>query len=141
MANASNLILRLLITAKDEASNAFGKLKETVLEAIAAFAGFLAVKDIMQSGVQAAADFESVLARIEAAGIRDRDSLQRLADAAKRLGVETGQGAQAAAEALEALVKSGLAAAEAIAALPAAMALAQGQGLRLDATAELLTNS
>lgn len=141
MASPSSLLLQLLITARDEASAVLGRLRDTATDALKTLAGFLAVGSFMQDGVQTAADFEQVLARIKAAGVQDATALQELAAAAQQMGVATGQGAQAAAEALEALVKSGLAARDAISALPAVMALAEGQGLKLDETAELLTNT
>ncbi|KAB2923126.1 MAG: phage tail tape measure protein, partial [Candidatus Contendobacter sp.] len=145
MAASDNLILRLLLTAKDEASSVLSKVGASLsglgekarlaaLGGIAALGAALA--GIGKTGLDQAADFEVAMARIKAAGGTSAAELERLAAAAKKLGAESGVGPTQVAEALENLVKAGLNAEQALATLPQVLALAQGQMMSMgDASA------
>ena len=147
MADSKNLVLQLLITARDETSAALGGLKAKLGElgvqaaslargGLAALAATLVA--LFKHGLDAAADFETVMVRIQAAGVRSQAELERLADAAKKLGAETGAGPTQVAEALENLVKAGLSANDALATLPQVIALAQGQMMSMADASDLV---
>lgn len=150
MADSQNLVLKLLITAKDEASAALGGLKTKLgdlgEQAASLAKGGLAalgaaLTAIFKHGLDAAADFETVMARIQAAGVRGQAELERLADAAKKLGAESGAGPARVAEALENLVKAGLSANDALAVLPQVIALAQGQMMSMAEASDLVVKT
>lgn len=150
MAANKNLLVSLLITAKDQAGDVLDRLRGKLGElsgfvkgaAVGAFASLgAAIAASFAGGFNAAADFETVMARIRVAGVKSNEELAKLADAARKLGAETGVGAVPAAEALESLVKAGLSANEALNALPNIINLASGQMLGLSQTAELVVNT
>ncbi|MCC8999125.1 MAG: phage tail tape measure protein, partial [Candidatus Contendobacter sp.] len=150
MADSRNLVLQLLITARDEAGGVLDGLRTRLgnLSGIisgALKAGFVAlgvaVTAAFKGGLDDAAAFETVMARIQVAGVKNTEQLAQLAEAAKRLGAETGAGAVPAAEALEGLVKAGLNANQALAVLPNVIDLASGQMLNLSDAADLVVNT
>lgn len=150
MAASNNLVLQLLITARDSASDVLGRIRQsigsigataaTVAKAgIAALvAGIVAMGAAFAQGLRSAADFETVMARIQAAGVSSAAELKKVADAAKDMGVSTGAGATQAAVGLEGLIKAGLSTSEAIGALPNILALASGQMLAMDEATTLV---
>lgn len=150
MADSRNIILQLLITAKDNASAAVDGIKSRLgalgeqaaglaKGALAALGAALGA--VFKHGLDAAADFEVVMARIKAAGVGGAAELARLADAAKKLGAESGAGPTQVAEALENLVKAGLDAGEALDVLPQVIALAQGQMLSMADASDLVVKT
>ncbi|MFZ1828592.1 MAG: phage tail tape measure protein, partial [Candidatus Competibacteraceae bacterium] len=83
-------------------------------------AGIVAMGAAFANGLRNAADFETVMARIQAAG------------------VSSGAGAAQAAVGLEGLIKAGLSTSEAIGTLPNILALASGQMLAMDEATSLV---
>jgi TP901 family phage tail tape measure protein len=150
MASPQNLVLQLLITARDTASDVLERIRQsigsigdvalTVAKAgIAALvAGIAAMGAAFAQGLRNAADFETVMARIQASGVSSAAELKKVADAAKQMGKDTGAGATEAAVGLEGLIKAGLSTTEAIGTLPNILALASGQMLAMDEATALV---
>ena len=130
--------LRILINARDNASGVLDKLGGKIKLFGAAIAGYFGVK-AFAGAVSSAADFEEAMSRVQAATEASGDELQALKVAAEQAGATTKFTGVQAAEALENLAKAGLNGKEAIAALPAVMAMAQAGGVSLADASERLT--
>lgn len=92
------------------------------------------------SSVGAAAEFEDTMARVQAVSGATAIEFERLNETALELGRTTRFTAIEAAQGLEFLSKAGLDAAEAIAALPTTLRLAQAGALGLGEAADIVTN-
>lgn len=150
MADSRNLVLQLLITARDEASSVLGRVRQSLSSVgdiamtvaktglAALVAGIAAMGAAFAKGIADAADFETVMARIQASGVSSAAELKKVADAAKDMGVSTGAGAAQAAVGLEGLIKAGLSTTDAISTLPNILALASGQMLAMDDATSLV---
>lgn len=143
-------MLQLLITARDAASDVLGRIRQSIggIGDIAAtvaraglaalVAGIAALGAAFAYGLRNAAEFETIMARIQASGVSSAAELKKVADAAKEMGVSTGAGAAQAAVGLEGLIKAGLSTSEAIGTLPNILALASGQMLAMDEATTLV---
>lgn len=143
MADNRNLVLQLLITAKDEASAAFGKLfsyldNNTRVVANAMRAAFT---NLFGGGLESAVDFEAQLDRVQAKGSYTQEAMGELAAAARSIGAQFGISGAEAAQGMEALAAAGLTAKDAIGALPSVLALASSEQISADAAAQKLTDS
>lgn len=143
MADNRNLVLQLLITAKDEASAAFGKLfsyldNNTRVVANAMRAAFT---NLFGGGLESAVDFEAQLDRVQAKGDYTAEQMEGLKQAAQQLGSQFGVSGTEAAKGMEALAAAGLSAKDAIGALPPVLALAASEQISTDAAAQKLVDS
>jgi len=136
----ANLVTRILITARDEASSVFSSLQAKVAGVAAAIAGFFGVA-LFKSSVDSARDFESAMSAVQAAAGATAAELAELRAAAKEAGSSTQYSSVQAASALEELVKSGLSAADAVKALPAALDLATAGSVGLAEAAGYITQA
>lgn len=132
--------IQILINAKDQASGVFDKLQTKVAAVGAAILGYFGVKTFTGI-VSSAADFEQAMSRVEAATGASAEEMQRLRQAAEDASAGTRYSAVDTAAALENLAKAGLDTAQAIEALPAAMALAQAGDIELGQSAEFVTKA
>ena len=106
----------------------------------AAVAGFFGVK-LFAGAVQSAGDLEAALSRVEAATGASAEEMAALRKAAEDAGANTKFTSVEAAQALENLAKAGLNAKDAVAALPAVLALAQAGDVELGQSAEFVTKT
>lgn len=103
--------------------------------------GLQAVGDLFASPVQAAASFETALARVRAVTRSTDEQLVQLAIAAKEAGRATGFSSVEAAGGLEQLTRAGLSATEAAKALAPALQLAKGGALDVTTATNLLADT
>jgi TP901 family phage tail tape measure protein len=141
--NNSNLVLQLLITAKDEASAAFGKVFKYLDDNTKVVAGKIreAFTGIFGGGLDSAIDFEAQLDRVAAKGGYTASEIEALQQAAQQLGAQFGISGTEAAQGMESLAAAGLSAKEAIATLPQVLALASSEQISADAAATKLIDS
>ncbi|MDD2765016.1 MAG: phage tail tape measure protein [Opitutaceae bacterium] len=139
MAN-KNLVLRLLITAKDEASSIFGSLQSKAAGVASAIAAYFSV-NFLAGVIKDAGDFEAALSRVKAATGASAQEMAALKKAAEEAGANTKFTSVEAAQALENLAKSGLTANKAIAALPAVLSLAEAGDVSLAESASYVTRT
>lgn len=135
-----NLALRLLITAKDEASGVLSSMQAKAAAVAAAIAAYFAA-DMLGGAIKGAADFEAALSRVAAATGATGDELALLKKAAEDAAAGSAFTQVEAAQGLENLSKAGLNAREAIAALPGVMALAAAGDIELAQSAEIVTRT
>lgn len=135
-----NLVLRLLITAKDEASSIFGSLQSKAAAVASAIAAYFSV-DFLVGAVKGAADFEAALSRVKAATGASAQEMAALKKVAEDAGANTRFTSVEAAAALEGLAKAGLSANQSMAALPAVMSLAQAGDVSLAESATIVTRT
>ena len=139
MAN-KNLALRLLITAKDEASGILSSMQAKAAAVATAIAGYFGF-NFLTGAVKGAADFEGAMSRVQAATGAAGDELASLKKAAEDAGTTTAFTSVEAAQGLENLAKAGLTAQQSIAALPAVLALAQAGDVSLAESATYVTRT
>lgn len=139
MAN-KNLALRLLITAKDEASGVMSSMQAKAAAVAAAIASYFTV-DFFSGAVKSAAAFEAAMSRVAAATGATGDELQQLKIAAEEASAGSAFTQVETAQALENLAKAGLNARESIAALPGVMSLAAAGDIELAQAAEIVTRT
>lgn len=139
MAN-KNLVLRLLITAKDEASSIFGSLQSKAAAVASAIAAYFSV-NFLAGVIKDAGDFEAALSRVKAATGASAQEMAALKKAAEEAGANTKFTSVEAAQALENLAKAGLTANKAIAALPAVLSLAEAGDISLAESATYVTRT
>lgn len=139
MAN-KNLVLRLLITAKDEASGILGSMQAKAAAVATAIVGYFSV-NFFGGAIQSAADFEAAMSRVAAATGATGEELQQLKVAAEEAAAGSSFTQVQTAQALEGLAKAGLSARESIAALPGVMALASAGDIDLAQSAEIVTRT
>ncbi|AHF03441.1 tail protein [Marichromatium purpuratum 984] len=135
-----SLAVRILINAKDQASAVIGKIANKWTALTAAVSGFIGVR-AFTTAIGDAADFESALDAIQARTGATAEEMQRLRDAAMEAGSTTTFTATEAAEGLNILGASGLAASDAIATLPSVLALARVESVDLATAAGLITDA
>lgn len=140
MASTRNIAIRLLISARDEASSVFGSLQAKVAAVAAAISGYFGVR-FFAGAISSAADFEAAMSRVQAASGASGAELAALQAAAESAGATTKFTSTEAALALENLAKSGLNATQAVQALPAVLNLAQAGGVELGTAAEYITKA
>lgn len=140
MASNRNVAIRLLISARDEASSVFGSLQAKAAAAATAIAGYFGAR-FFGGAIASAAEFEAAMSRVQAASGAAGDELAALKAAAEAAGTTTKYTSTEAASALENLAKSGLNAAQAVQALPAVLNLAQAGGVELGTAAEYITKA
>mgnify|MGYP000856720163 FL=1 len=132
-----NLVLQLLITAKNQASGILSSLKTQLAALGVAIAGAFSTKE--------AAVFEVALDRLAARADETGPALDALIvkakSAAQTLGPQFGFSATEAANGLTALVAAGFSAKEAIDALPGVLALAAMEGISLEQSATLMSDA
>ena len=138
-----NLVLQLLITAKDEASAIFGKLFGYLDNNTRVVANQIreAFTGLFGGAVDGAADFEAQLDRVIAKGDQTYQSYAQLATQIRQVGAQFGLSGTEAAKGMESLAAAGLSAADAIATLPQVLALASAEQISADAAATKLIDS
>lgn len=143
MANNTNLVLQLLITAKDEASAIFGKLFGYLNDSTNVVATQVreAFSDLFGGGLTSAADLEAALDAVAAKGGYTTAEMVLLKKEAERVAAQFGVTGTEAAKGLEILAAAGLNATDAIKTLPQVLALAKSEGVSLDVAAERLSDS
>lgn len=136
-----NLVLQLLIRAKDEASAVFGRINEKITSVVNTVAAFVGVSVSMQKAVQSAADFEEQLGKVAVKGGYTAAQMTELQAGVEQIAAQFGVTGQEAAQGMEVLAAAGLSAKDAIATLPQVLALAQMEGLSLDDAATKLSDT
>ncbi len=138
-----NLVIQLLITAKDNASAVFSGLYSFLDRTTSATANLIREKfgDLFGGGLDGAAEFEAQLDRVIAKGDETYQSYTQLAGQIRQVGAQFGLSGTEAAQGMEALAAAGLSAADAIATLPQVLALASAEQISADAAATKLIDS
>ena len=138
-----NLVLQLLITAKDQASSVFGKVFSALNDATNVIASTVreAFSNLFGGGLDSAAAFEQQLNAVAAKGGYTAAELEKLRAAADQIGAQFGVSGLEAAKGMEVLAAAGLKVNDVITTLPQVMALARLEGTSLDATATKLADS
>ena len=132
--------IEILINAKDNASAVFGSLQTKVVAVGAAIATYFGINAFV-GVVKGAADLETALSRVQAATGASADEMAALRAAAEDAGATTKFTSTEAAGALENLAKAGLNSKDAIATLPAVLALAQAGDIELATASEYVTKA
>ncbi len=142
MAAPQNLVLQLLITAKDDASAAFGKLF-SYLDNTKVIAGKIreAFSGLFGGPIADAAAFEQQLGKVQAKGDESYQNLGALKRGLMEVAAQFGVTGTEAAQGMEVLAAAGLNASDALGALPSVLNLAKTEGLSLDAAATKLVDS
>lgn len=132
-----NLILQLLITAKDQASGILGNLKTQLAALGVAIAGAFSLKE--------AATFEKALDAVRARADETGPALDaligRVKEAAQTIGPEFGFSATQAVLGIKELIAAGFSAEESIGALKGVLALAAMEGISLEQAALLISDA
>lgn len=138
-----NLVLQLLIRAKDEASAVFGKVFSALNDTTNVIAGKIraAFTGLFGGALDGAIDFEAQLDKVQAKGQITDDAMAQLRQTAIDLGAKFGISGTEAAQGMESLAAAGLNATQVMEALPAVLNLAKIEGLSMDAASEKLANS
>ncbi len=133
----NNLVLQLLITAKDQASGILGDIKTKVAAIAASIAGAFSIKE--------AATFEQALDAIRARSDETGPALDALIERAKEtaqtLGPQFGYSATQAAGGIKELIAAGFSGAEAVDALKGTLALAAMEGIEVSQAAVLMSDA
>lgn len=132
--------IEILINAKDNASAVFGSLQTKVAAVGAAIAAYFGIS-AFSGVVKGAADLEQALSRVQAATGATGKEMADLRTAAEQAGATTKFTSTEAAAALENLAKAGLNSKDAIATLPAVLALAQAGDIELATASEYVTKA
>ncbi len=141
MASPTNLILQLLITAKDQASEALGKVSDRIKGVATAALAFVGLGVSLQDSIQAAANFEEQLGKVAVKGGYSAAQMAELTQGLEAIAAQFGITGLEAAQGMEVLAAAGLSASDALTALPQVLALAQIEGLNLDDAATKLADS
>jgi TP901 family phage tail tape measure protein len=138
-----NLVLQLLISAKDEASSVFSTLYSFIDRTTSATANRIrdAFAGVFGGGLRGAADFEAQMDRVAAKGGYTVDAMGELATQARAVGAAFGVSGVESGTALEALAAAGLDAKSAIGALPPVLALAASEQISTEVAATKLIDS
>jgi TP901 family phage tail tape measure protein len=137
---ARDLVTRIVITAKDQASSVFAALQTKVAAIGIAIAGYFSAK-LFGASIASARDFETAMSAVQAAAGASGDELKALRAAAEDAGATTKYTSVEAAGALENLAKAGLNATDAVKALPAVLDLASAGGVSLGEASEFITKA
>lgn len=150
MANSSNLVLQLLITARDQASSVFAAIFSTIS------AGFSALNDatnvlagqirsafstLFGGALESAAGFEQQLSKVIAKGDETYANTEALKAGLRDVAAQFGVTGTQAAEGMEVLAAAGLNATDAMKALPSVMAIATMENLSLGDAATKLSDT
>ena len=143
MADSRNLVLQLLITARDEASSVFGKVFSALNDSTNVIAGKVrdAFTGLFGGAVDSAAAFEEQLGKVTAKGDETYQNTDKLKTGLQDIAAQFGITGTEAAQGMEVLAAAGLNAADAIKALPPVLALAKMENLSLDDAATKLSDS
>lgn len=137
MANPTNLVLQLLITAKDQASGILSNLKTQLAAVGVAIAGAFSINE--------AATFEKALdavrARADETGPALDALIERVKESAQTLGPEFGFSATQAAGGIKELIAAGFTADESLSALRGTLALAAMEEIRVADAAVLISDA
>jgi TP901 family phage tail tape measure protein len=140
---AKDLAIKLIIGAKDEASGVLDKTRNSAGLLSEAFSALIKLAPAIGFGaaVKSAADFETALLKVQAAGGLTSEQLARLEAEANRLSAlpELSYSAAQAAEGFEVLTRAGQNVEQQIGTLNSVMNFAQGQALSLDQAAGIVT--
>lgn len=132
-----NLVLQLLITARDQASGVLGDIKTKLAALGAAIGGAFSIKE--------AATFEQALDKIRARADETGPALEQLIadakEAAQTIGPEFGFSAKEAADGITELIAAGFSAKESIAALRGVLALARMENIGVAQAAGLVSDA
>lgn len=140
MASSQNLIVKLVLSAKDEASGIFDSFKAKAGAVAAAVAAYFSV-DFLAGSVKSAANFEAAMSRVQAATGAAGAELAQLKKAAEDASLGSKFTSVEAAQGLENLAKAGLNAKESLAALPGVLALAEAGDISLGESATYVTRT
>ena len=143
MAQNSNLILQLLITAKDDATAAFGKIFGFLDKTTSATANLIRAQftDLFGGGLTGAIEFEAQLDKVQAKGGYTGAGMATLKKAAEDIGAQFGISGTEAAQGMESLAAAGLNAEQVMQTLPTVLNLAKAEALSFDAASALVANS
>ncbi len=143
MAQNNNLVLNLLITAKDEASALFGKIFRSLNDSTNVIATQVrsAFTGLFGGALDGAAEFEAQLDRVQAKGGYTADTMVDLKKKAEAIGAQFGLSGTEAAQGMESLAAAGLSAVEVAQTLPPVLNLAKAEALSMDDASALLANS
>ena len=143
MADSRNLVLQLLITAKDEATSAFGKVFSYLDDKTKVIATAIRERfaDLFGGGLNGAIEFEAQLDKVQAKGSLTEEQLAELRQVAIDLGAKFGISGTEAAQGMESLAAAGLKTKDIIAALPSVLALAKVEAISMDDASAKLVNS
>lgn len=150
MAGNDTITVRILLAAKDAASNvvaglgsALGSLSVTAAKVGAVLAGVGAYVGgkLFVDAIGSAADFEVALDTLQSKTGASAEEMVRLKEAATQAGATTSYTATEAAQALTILGAAGLSATDSIKTLPSVLALAKGESISLEQAAGLITDS
>ena len=138
-----NLVLQLLITARDEASAAFGKVFSYLDNSTRVVATKIreAFTNLFGGGLDGAMEFEAQLDKVQAKGSLTEAQLAELRQVAIDLGAKFGISGTEAAQGMESLAAAGLKTKDIIAALPSVLALAKVEAISMDDASAKLVNS
>lgn len=143
MAENRNLILQLLITAKDDASAAFSKLFSFLDNKASVVADKVrtAFTNLFGGGLEGAVEFEAQLDKVQAKGGYTADVMATLKKSAEDIGAQFGISGTEAAQGMESLAAAGLNAEQVVQTLPTVLSLAKAEALSFDAASALVANS
>ena len=138
-----NLVLQLLITAKDQATSVFGKVFSYLDDNTKVIAGKIrdAFTGLFSSSIISSIDFEAALDRVQSKAKATEAEMVRLKQAALTTGREWGVSATSAAQALEILTGAGLSVDDAITALTPTLQVMKTEQVSADVAARALTDS
>ncbi len=143
MADSRNLVLQLLITARDEASSVFGKVFSYLDDNTKVVAGKIrdAFTGLFSGGLSSAMDLEAAFDAVAAKGGYTAQEMEGLKKSAADVAAQFGVTGLEAAQGLEILAAAGLSAKDAVATLPQVLALARSEGVSMEVAAERLSDS
>lgn len=130
----ADLITRIIINARDNASATLGTIQENASKlatALAAYFTFDTFKDLVNS----AAKFEKELDAVAAKGGYTSEEMKKLSEFATTVGVEFGRSGTEAAQGLTILAGAGLSASEAMKALPSVLAVSASESVSMEVAA------
>src|SRR5574343_1156349 len=138
-----NMVLQLLITAKDQASEVFSGLFSFLDRTTSATANLIREKfsGLFGGGLEGAIEFEAQLDKVQAKGSLTEAQLAELRQVAVDLGAKFGISGTEAAQGMESLAAAGLKTKDIIAALPSVLALAKVEAISMDDASAKLVNS
>jgi len=138
-----NLVLQLLITAKDQATSVFGKVFSYLDDKTKVIATSVreTFTGLFSGGMDGAVEFEAQLDKVQAKGSLTEAQLAELRQVAVDLGAKFGISGTEAAQGMESLAAAGLKTKDIIAALPSVLALAKVEAISMDDASAKLVNS
>lgn len=142
----TSVVVDLLIKARDLASGPLRAIVASIQfldSEISVVAGKIrdAFGGAFGGGLDGAIEFEAQLSKVAAKGGFTAAEMEKLKQAATDIGAEFGTTGTEAAQGMEALAAAGLNATEVMQALPPVLALAQAEGISMDAAAKNLSDS